>query len=62
MDVAIGRSSTMGVNKEDHDGSGDSWNRNPNPGGEGDFHGPNYLGIGLIVVFVVLLGIAIKYT
>ncbi len=52
----------MGVNREDDDGSGDSWNRNPKPGGEGDFHGLNYLGIGLIIVFIVLLGIAIKYT
>jgi len=62
MDAATERSSAMGVNQEDDDGSGDSWNRNPNPGGEGDFHGTNYLGIGLIVVFIVLLGIAIKYT
>jgi len=53
---------TMGVNREDDDGSGDSWNRNPRPGGEGDFHGPNYLGFGLIVVFIVLLAIAINYS
>jgi len=63
MDAATERSLIMGVNQEDDDGGGgDSWNRNPRPGGEGDFHGPNYLGIGLIVVFIVLLGIAIKYT
>ncbi len=51
----------MGVNKQD-DGSGDSWSRDTKPGSKGNFHGPNYLGIGLIVVFVVLLGIAIKYS
>ncbi len=49
----------MGVNRED-DGSGDSWNRNSKSGGKGDFRGPNYLGFGLIVVFIVLLAIAIN--
>jgi len=52
----------MGVNQDDDDGSGDTWNRNAGTGGKGDFHGPNYLGIGLIVVFIVLLGIAINYS
>jgi len=51
----------MGENREDGD-RGDSWNRSSQSGGAGDFHGPNYLGIGLIVIFVVLLGIAIRYT
>jgi len=62
MEAATGGALAMGVNREDDDGSGDSWNRSSQPGGEGDFHGPNYLGIGLIVIFVVLLGIAIRYT
>ncbi len=46
----------MGVNNNDDDGSGDAWNRNSKPGGEGDFHGINYIGIA-----VVLTGIALYF-
>jgi len=52
----------MGVNNKGDDGSGDSWNRNPKPDGKDDVYGSNYLGLGLIVVFVVLVGIAMNYT
>jgi len=44
----------MGVNKEDEDGSGDAWNRNPKRGAVGDFHGVNIIGIA-----IVLIGIAV---
>lgn len=51
---------SMGVNSEDDDGSGDSWNRDTRAGSEGDFHGPNVLGIGLVILFIVILGLAIS--
>jgi len=34
----------------------DAWNRNARPGGQGDFHGINY-----IAIAVVVLGIALYF-
>ncbi len=59
MQWRIGDTS-MGVNREDDDGSGDSWNRDARPETEGDFHGPNILGIALAILFIVVLGVAIS--
>jgi len=49
----------MGVNSEDDDGSGDAWNRNPKAGGEGDFNKPNYLFVGLMLLFAVAVGVVV---
>ena len=50
----------MSVNRQDDDGSGDSWNWDTGPEEEGEFHGPNILGIALVILFIVVLGVAIS--
>jgi len=48
----------MGVNQDDDDGSGDSWNRDSRPGSEGDFHGINYIGIAVVIFGIILYFVA----
>lgn len=59
MDAIHSWESSMGINREDDDGSGDAWNRNPKPGGLGDFNKPGYLGAGLMLLFVVAFGVVV---
>lgn len=47
----------MGVNKEDDDGSGDAWNRNPKRGGMGDFHGINIIGITVLLAGIAVIAV-----